>query len=178
MSQLQICSSCGHTEDNHRFRHIFTSAVKVRVRTEDCEIKEKKETRTFQKQFYSIFLYDKFPITVQPTCEVENCNVLPGFHKEVSKEELENMPEEERVKLSKFALHAYKPSEKRFRDIKFLVPFEANCHVCGRNISCHPDKGMETHHFTTKVSFIGKKEKNDVISIIHPEDEDKKIVYE
>lgn len=174
----QICH-CGHTEDNHRFRHVFTPVARVNTKTEECEIKEKKETRTFQKQFYSVLL-DKIPVTTKTVCSVENCNVLPGFHKEVSKEELEKLQEQEEqlVKLSKFALHAYKPVERSFREIKFLVPFDANCHVCGRNISLHSDKGMETHRFTTKILFVGKSEKNDVFTIIHPEDEDKKIVYE
>ena len=69
--------------------------------------------------------------------------------------------------------HPYQPENIVYRDIKFVMPENAICNICDMELSFHESL---SHHFTTSVKIMNKSD-HDKVSIIHPEDEDIRIVW-
>lgn len=72
--------------------------------------------------------------------------------------------------------HAYEPQIYMYRDIKLVLPNDTYCtqNKC-KQLKDH--KNVMTHHFTTKV-IIQNLQENDIVTIMDPEDEDRKIIWQ
>lgn len=99
---------------------------------------------------------DNFPLQKGEKCSTPNCTGKISIH--------------ETILLN----HKYTPTSYQYREVKFSIPEGTLC--------CYPKcktlkehSGVMTHHFTTKVIVLNKKE-DDIVSIINRDDEDQKII--
>lgn len=98
----------------------------------------------------------QFPLKKAVKCSVPQCTGMATHHNTVI------LP------------HKYIPVEYEYREIKFMLPKDATCLVCKKDIMNHKD--ALTHHFKTEIVFQNKNE-NDKISVVAPENQDLKIVF-
>lgn len=159
MPSISICQ-CGYTETYHPFRHPFNPVVQI----------ERKDN-TF------ILDAEQFPqLESTPLCEFPQCGKSKQRHHDSS------VPLEERTGIK----HDFKPGPTyMYRKIQFRLPEYTTClykfnkydkqeeRVCGLDIMSHVNE--HTHSFHTNIIINNKSEK-DVVEIIHPDDEDLKII--
>jgi ribosomal protein S27AE len=96
----------------------------------------------------------EFPTVSKSKCSVDSCNAVIGIH---------NTPVLE---------HKYLPIYYNFRMIRLVIPLNSHCSKCGSFLNSHQDKD---HFFTAKVN-VENKGVNDIITLIHPQDEDIQIL--
>ena len=89
-------------------------------------------------------------------CRKEDCKAVQSLHETLT------------------IAHKYIPVEYTYRNIKFVLPLYTKCIKCDIELDKH--NTVMTHSFTTKVHIHNKKE-SDKVFILHPEDEDKKIIF-
>jgi hypothetical protein len=106
------------------------------------------------EEFFELDAHD-FPESLGTKCE--KCNALAGIHETPGLE------------------HKYIPTEYKYRNVKMVIPTDSVCNKCSIVLSQHHT--VMTHHFVTKV-YIKNKSDNDNIFILHPDDEDKKIIWQ
>jgi hypothetical protein len=108
------------------------------------------------KEYFEIDACD-FPEHTTSMCSIENCKAVPGIHETPNLE------------------HKYIPLEYSYRDVILVLPEDSRCNKCPVVVSKH--QSVMTHHFTTKI-FVENKKEMDRVTIVHPEDEDIKIIWQ
>lgn len=99
---------------------------------------------------------DNYPVKTGEKCSIPNCTGKINIH--------------ETILLN----HKYIPISYNYREIKFSIPKDAKCHYKNcKKLSEHSN--VMTHHFTTKVTILNKKD-NDIVSLFDKDDEDIKIL--
>jgi hypothetical protein len=114
----------------------------------NSEIKDGLETFTLNAE--------DFPLKKAEKCSVSTCTGKINIH--------------ETVLLN----HKYSPISYEYRDIRFTLPKSTLCHY--KNCKTLQDhSSVMTHHFTTKVIILNKKDE-DIVSLVDKDDEDIKIL--
>lgn len=99
---------------------------------------------------------DDFPVKKAEKCSTPNCTGKISIH--------------ETILLN----HKYTPVSYEYREVKFTLPKGTRCHYQNcKTLEEH--SSVMTHHFTTKVILLNKKE-DDIISLVDKDDEDIKII--
>lgn len=111
-----------------------------------------------QNENFNCFELDanQFPTLYSTKCRKEDCKAVQSLHETPTIE------------------HKYIPLEYTYRNIKFVLPLYTKCIKC--DIELHKHNIVMTHSFTTKI-HIHNKQDSDKVFILHPEDEDKKIIF-
>lgn len=115
------------------------------------------EVSRVKDEFGDVYSFDsdKYPVVIKKKCSKDDCNYSKPIHG------------------SSVLPHEYVETEVKYREIKFTVPPDTQCRICKILLKEHHK--VETHHFKTKVIF--RKEKDDIIKIVH-RDNDRKIIWE
>lgn len=166
MSTFYICH-CGNTKDHHNFRHRFEKTVCVKHTILDgCD--------KFEMDI------QKFPVRIGTKCAVPQCSLIAGLHG------------------TRVLEHEFQPIEYSYHDAKFTVPKATKCSYiinkytveesktgcattieklgkCMLSLEKHTEMS-QLHPFTTKIVFKHKTD-NDKITVVDPEDDDIKIVW-
>jgi hypothetical protein len=98
-----------------------------------------------------------FPERLTTRCGVENCFAVPGIHGTPNLE------------------HKYVPIEYKYREINVVLPGDSQCNKCVNMLSKH--RSVMTHNFTTKI-LVENKGETDRVTVMDPEDEDIKIIWQ
>jgi len=99
-----------------------------------------------------------FPVQDGTRCIAGNCVALPAVH---------NTPT---------LPHMYVPQAYTYREVKFTLPLNAVCTNCHQELKDHKE-GHQSHIFSVKLDIIGLND-TDVVTIVHPDDEDIKVRWE
>ncbi len=155
-----ICKTCGNSEINHNFRHLFEGTILVK----DKEIKT--------ENMFTLNATD-FPLVTQSYCAISNCGKPKNFH---NVEVPEIMRTENDLVDARKIKHDFLEHKVSYRNIQFAVPLDTNCRhfSCYKSLENHFDE--ENHIFTTHVEIENLQE-NDKINIFNPHDEDNKIIW-
>lgn len=152
----EICH-CGNGFLPHNFRHVYQKTTNVTRHIEnDCE-------------YFTINISD-FPVKIKTKCSKDQCMAVQSVHDTVT------LP------------HKYIPVNLTYHEANFTVPEDALCQakstilteyekkteICGKKLNDHGK--VMTHCFTLNL-ITENKGQNDIINLIHPEDEDIKIVW-
>lgn len=139
---------CGNPQTNHHFRHPFENSIKVR---KEIEAKTGFETFTLDAE--------DFEELKKVVCALPECSAIKQLHETPCVE------------------HKFVPLEKTYRKLFFTVPENAKCNKNGCGVSLKNHLSIRTHSFTTRVNVENRKE-NDTLTVIHPDDDDIKIILE
>ena len=147
MTTYYVCK-CGNPQTNHEFRHPFENTVKV--------IKKKVILKRTVEEFH--IDAEDFPFSTKTKCSVPNCSALASLHGTI------------------VIAHAYVPEEFKYRQIKLTIPLTAKCNNPDCGVSLEKHNSILTHSFATKV-IITNKSSVDTVEIVHPDDEEIKIIW-
>jgi len=144
-----ICN-CGHTINDHNFRHPFKDDVKVQV-------KYKKG-----KQVYIVDALD-YPENVGIKCSYNQCSLLESLHQSL----VDALAEEK--------MHPFTPVQYKYRNINLVLPKNALCHTCTDNVTLEQHiklteidtNTQNSHHFSTIV-VVENKDTNDKVFLSDP----------
>lgn len=160
---------CGNREDNHNFKHPFSSCVKV----------------THEKDSFILSALD-YPVKEGEKCTIPGCTAQKGVHRKKDTPRLSEI-----LNPTTIIDHDFQPEKYTYREVKFSVPPDAICiytgdtcrcdgktKPCGLPLNSHSNtcRCPMNHHFTTKID-IQHLEKDDKITIFSRENEDVKIRY-
>ena len=158
---VKICK-CGFPKDNHHFVHPFEEVVDV------CYTPD-----------YSVVDLSKLESIKGERCGYSQCNFSKLLHgKEAVCEKWESIGGNRKM-------HEYVPETFSYKKFTYALPPISVCKICKKNILKHNnieryssnDDGCYSNHvFTTDISFLGRQ-KEDKISVVHPEDDDNKIAF-
>ena len=135
---------------NTQNNHEFRHPFENKVKV---EWKKKVIKRTVEQ--FEIDALD-FPSLVKQKCSVSNCSALASLHGK--------------------DMHTYVPEEVKYRQIKLTIPITSKCNKPECGVSLEKHGSILTHSFTTKV-VIANKSDVDTVEIVHPDDDEIKIIY-